>query len=57
MNRWCTRLIKLKDHALGQPTLVQNVQIVQKSSSPASFEHFEQFEQWSPPLLEPWGPT
>ena len=45
MNRWRARLAELQSDAFAPPRHVQNVQIVQKSSSVPPSEHFEQFEQ------------
>jgi hypothetical protein len=49
MNRWRARLGELQSNAAAGSAPVQNVQIVQKSSSVLAFEHFEQFEQRSAP--------
>ena len=45
MNRWRARLAELQDDAFAPPAQVQNVQIVQNSLTPLTFEHFEQIEQ------------
>jgi hypothetical protein len=44
MSRWHARLAELRGAIPASLVHVQNVQIVQKSSSVSSFEHFEQIE-------------
>jgi hypothetical protein len=50
MNRWRARLAELRGDAFTPPAHVQNVQIVQKSSSFPTSEHFEQIEHRHEPL-------
>jgi hypothetical protein len=57
MNRWRVRLADLHGDAFAPLAHVQNVQIVQKSSSVPSFEHFEQIEHRPEPVPTPQPDT